>query len=112
MAQIDTVRSNPPSVLGETVSPGSVEISPVHGASPAELSTLHPGTARELSSLEARQPAQTSPLDSLPPVVRVPGSDSGNYSWWYGEGPPTSEIPADYGDMYYDTLTGNVYAFD
>lgn len=113
MAEIAVISSEAPVVLGDMVSTGSVEISGVYGASLSELSSLRSGSAVELDSVESQTPATASAIDSRSPVAWYPAGEAGpGNSWWYGDGPPSSEIPAVSGDLYYDTLTGNVYSFE
>lgn len=113
MAEIAVISSEAPVVLGEMVSPGSVEISGVYRVSPSELSSLRSEESVELDSVESQKPSTTSLIESRSPVAWYPGGEAGpGNSWWYGDGAPSSEIPAVSGDLYYDTLTGNVYSFE
>ena len=113
MAEIVSISSETPVMLGEMVSPGSVEIRGVYGASPFELSSLASENAVELALIESQKPSTASLIESRSPVAWYPAGEPGSgNSWWYGDGLPSSEIPAVSGDLYYDTLTGNVYAFE
>ena len=113
MAQIETISSNPPTVLGSVGSLVSVELRQVYGASPSALGSLTSAEPTELDSLAGNSPSQIAPIESKRPVAWYPGGGTGGgNSWWYGDGPPSNEIPGVSGDLYYDTLTGNVYAFE